>query len=176
MQRVPRAKFAIQPISESMMGSVLQLNNDNTPHVNALTQPQLEALVDMADGAWSVVGEADHLVGFALVMGPGKPYESLNYRWFERQFDAFHYLDRIVVSPTHRRHGVGTKLYELVFAEALRARMVRVCCEVNLSPPNPGSIVFHEGLGFQGVGEQATEAGLKQVLLMARSLESGEAR
>ena len=59
------------------------------------------------------------------------------------------YLDRIVVLPNARRMGVGRSLYDVVFQAAKTARAERVCCEVNLEPPNPGSIRFHEQLGFQ---------------------------
>ena len=43
-------------------------------------------------------------------------------------------------------------------------------CEVNLKPPNPGSIVFHQQLGFAEVDQQETEQGAKRVSLMVKTL------
>jgi predicted GNAT superfamily acetyltransferase len=43
-------------------------------------------------------------------------------------------------------------------------------CEVNLSPPNAASMRFHRRLGFEQVGSQFTEAGAKQVALLAKPL------
>ena len=39
-------------------------------------------------------------------------------------------------------------------------------CEVNLKPPNDGSILFHEKYGFEQVGTQETDGGEKEVSLM----------
>ena len=63
-------------------------------------------------------------------------------------------------------------LYGAVFHAAKTARAERVCCEVNLEPPNPGSVRFHEQLGFRGIGEQSTEKGQKRVLLMEKRIQS----
>ena len=109
MEDEPGTPGLIETISASMIEPILHLNNANTPHVNALTRSMLETLIEMADGAWVSVDEHGALAGFALVMGPGKPYESLNYRWFEQSFLHFHYLDRIVVTPSHRRLGEEKK-------------------------------------------------------------------
>lgn len=64
--------------------------------------------------------------------------------------------------------GLGAVLYEDFAAAGRRLGVPRLTCEVNLDPPNPGSLRFHERLGFVPVGIQ--EAGGKQVQLMARDL------
>jgi predicted GNAT superfamily acetyltransferase len=43
----------------------------------------------------------------------------------------------------------------------------RLTCEVNSTPPNPKSIVFHKAFGFSCVGTQLTEGGEKAVKLFA---------
>jgi hypothetical protein len=35
---------------------------------------------------------------------------------------------------------------------ACEAGYTRVCCEVNVEPPNPGSDAFHANLGFEEIG------------------------
>jgi len=43
-------------------------------------------------------------------------------------------------------------------------------CEVNLRPPNEGSMHFHQRLGFRQVAEQESEGGTKTVALLVRQL------
>ena len=43
-------------------------------------------------------------------------------------------------------------------------------CEVNLEPPNPESLAFHDRLGFGRVGEQATKGGSVVVALLSRDV------
>jgi predicted GNAT superfamily acetyltransferase len=45
-----------------------------------------------------------------------------------------------------------------------------VTCEVNLDPPNPRSLAFHERLGFREVGRQATKGGAFTVVLLAAAV------
>ena len=44
-------------------------------------------------------------------------------------------------------------------------------CEVNLRPPNPGSMAFHRAMGFDEVGTQNTEGGSKTVSLLVKRLD-----
>ncbi len=164
--------ISLTHIRDEMIETILSLNNANTPHVNALARERLEELIAMSDVDLAAIDDHGAVQGFALVFRPGRNYDSLNYRWFESRFEQFVYLDRIVVLPNARRMGVGRSLYGAVFQAAKTARAERVCCEVNLEPPNPGSILFHEQLGFQGIGEQSTEEGQKRVLLMEKRIQS----
>ena len=166
----------LTPIQDEMIETILSLNNANTPHVNALERERLEVLIAMSDVDLAAIDDNGAVQGFALVFQPGRNYDSLNYRWFESRFEHFLYLDRIVVLPDARRMGVGRSLYGGVFQAAETARFERVCCEVNLEPPNPGSIRFHEQLGFEGIGEQSTEEGQKRVLLMEKRIQSDMSR
>ena len=44
--------------------------------------------------------------------------------------------------------------------------------EVNLDPPNPGSILFHEKMGFRELAQQIVGDGEKLVSLMSREKSS----
>jgi hypothetical protein len=116
--------------------------------------------------AWrSMIGEAfaatvaDGNAGFLLAFDQAAAYDSVNFRWFRARRPRFVYVDRIVVAPEHRKRGIGRLLYEDLFARAKAAGHDRVCCEVNLVPPNPGSDAFHERLGFSEVGRGALYGG-----------------
>ena len=41
-------------------------------------------------------------------------------------------------------------------------------CEVNIRPPNDGSMHFHERLGFRQVASQEIDGGKKEVALMEK--------
>lgn len=151
------------------LDTLRRLNNDAVPAVNALEPPKFADLVQMARFA-HVAEHRDRAGGFLIALGPGTDYDSLNYRWFERRYDAFLYIDRVVVDPEIRGAGLGSSLYRALIDRARAEGVPRLTCEVNLHPPNEGSLRFHAGLGFQPVGTQDTEGGAKTVQLMSLSL------
>lgn len=140
----------VRPATAGDHPAVRALNDASTPHVNALTDDQFAWLATHVD--YFRVAELDGaFAGFVMAIRRGTPYWSGNYAWFTARFEDFIYLDRVVVSPTARRGGVGRALYaDLV--EFARGRWPRITLEVNVRPPNPGSIAFHESLGFVRVG------------------------
>lgn len=144
---------AIRDIATADHAVVLSLNNAATPHVNALDADRFAWLAREAD--YARLAELDgRVVGFVLAIREGTSYWSANYGWFGARYDRFMYLDRAVVAPTAHRRGVGRALY----ADLRRfagERWPRIALEVNLQPPNPVSIAFHEALGFQRVGRRA---------------------
>lgn len=151
--------------------AVLALNNATTPHVNALTDDQFGWLVSNAD--YYRVAEVDGTIaGFVMAIRSGTAYWSGNYTWFAERYPAFIYLDRVVVAPDGRRNGVGRALYDdlVVFAAG---RWPRITLEVNVQPPNPGSIAFHERMGFRRVGTRAYGDG--EVAMFERALSASSA-
>jgi predicted GNAT superfamily acetyltransferase len=111
-------------------------------------------------------------LGLVITITPGNDYDSENYRWFEQRGGEFLYVDRIVVAEGMRGRGLGQILYERVFAEAELAGLTEVTCEVNLDPPNPGSLAFHDRLGFVQIGEQVTKGGSVRVALLSAPVVS----
>ena len=80
------------------------------------------------------------------------------------------YLDRIVVSENMRNKSLGAKLYAAIEQRMLKDRCAPLLtCEVNLNPPNLGSIRFHNRIGFREVGQQDSKPGLTVSLLAKRS-------
>ena len=145
--------------------AILELNQAAIPEVSHLDEAALAALHRQAV-MLTVARSGREIAGFMLILKEGADYGSPNYQYFASNYDAFHYVDRIVVSEHFRRQGVGAGLYAVLFEAAAGAP--RVTCEVNVRPPNPGSIGFHESLGFKTVGEQDTDGGNKRVALMVR--------
>jgi predicted GNAT superfamily acetyltransferase len=151
--------------------AVLALNNAHTPHVNALTDEEFAWLTAHAT-YFRIAEDAEGLAGFVLCVPHGTSYWSGNYKWFTERFDNFLYLDRVVVSPRMRRAGVGRALYEDLHTTCA-GRWPRVTLEVNLRPPNPTSIAFHEAMGYRAVGVREYADGQNAVQMYERPLAHG---
>ena len=146
-----------RPVQDPDIDALLTINNSNAPHVNALSGDALRHLLDIS--RWTrVVDDAEGPVAFLLGLhGPGLSYSSENYRWFSTQYDDFLYVDRVAVAERAQGKGIGTRLYHAFIDHARAIGVDTVCAEVNLRPPNPGSVRFHERLGFVSLGEQETK-------------------
>jgi predicted GNAT superfamily acetyltransferase len=164
----------VRPLTEADVPRLLELNHAAVPAVNDIDAEEMGTLIGAAAVAAGVVrgGHPDagdqELVGFVLALAPGADYASENYRWFSERGDGFLYVDRIVVGEGHRGEGLGPLLYDAVFAEARARGAAEVDCEVNVEPPNPGSLAFHARLGFEEVGRQSTKGGSVVVALLAK--------
>jgi predicted GNAT superfamily acetyltransferase len=146
----------------------LALNNSEVPHVSAHAEYIFPRFIESA--AWAPVAVRDNKpVGFAVLFLAGSTYNSENYRWVAARYSRFLYLDRIIVEPAQRGHGIGNALYENAI-EFGRRRAPILTCEVNEDPPNPHSLRFHEKLGFRELGKQKTEGGKKSVVILGLDL------
>ncbi len=148
--------------------AVAILNSAAVPHVNALAENELAEVHKLCDVALVASDAGGTVIAFLLSLGPGEKYASENYAWFESRGVAHQYIDRIVVSAQAKGTGVGRALYESVFQRARDRGANEITCEVNLLPPNPGSLAFHEHMGFRRIGEHDTKDGTVRVALMAR--------
>jgi uncharacterized protein len=162
-------RFAIQPARAADYESILALNEAALPHVNSIGMLELGALAAHSF-AFDLVWSDQTIAGFILALSEGSDYRSPNYRWFAKRYPRFVYVDRIVIANAFARQGIGRLLYSRLQKLASEVAPV-LACEVNLRPANPASLTFHEGLGFNQVGQQETGDGEKQVSLMIKSLK-----
>jgi hypothetical protein len=139
-------------------------NNAEVPNVNHLDDADLSALLAQA-ALVRIAARAAGPLGTVVAFAPGADYASANYRWFCRRYPAFLYVDRVVVDPQARGRGVGRALYDAVIAAAEAGHGGRVTCEVNLDPPNPGSMAFHARLGFREVARRDNDGKTVAMLL-----------
>ena len=118
-------------------------------------------------GTINLVAEIDGVVrGFCMVMPPLVDYDSPNYLFFCDNFANFVYLDRVAITADFRSRGIGPSLYREV---ERRTDAEWFTLEVNVVPPNEGSLRFHAREGFVEVSRQETRPG-KVVSLMAKRL------
>jgi hypothetical protein len=164
--------FSIRSLVSADLPPLLALNNAAVPAVNELDAHALASLVEHSHLAFAVVDDdaAAVALGFAVLFVAGAEYESENYSWFSNRSTDFLYVDRIVVADGHRGQGLGQVLYDAIFAAARSESLAEVLCEVNLQPPNPGSLAFHDRLGFTEVGQLSTKGDTVVVSLLAASV------
>jgi predicted GNAT superfamily acetyltransferase len=105
----------------------------------------------------------DEIIGFLLVMGEASDYEGDNFRWFVERYDRFLYVDRIVIDQAYAGQGVGSALYGDLIQFAATQGCPVLCCEINVSPPNPVSHAFHARFGFNEVG-RSVEANAPKIV------------
>ena len=151
----------IRAVTHGDLPAILALNNAHAVEVNALTAEALETLVAVAAHARIVDGCA----GFLIAFSDRTPAQGPNHAWFLARHPAFLYIDRVVIAPEARGKGLARQLYDDLAAVAEGRPL---CCEVNLEPPNPGSLAFHERLGFIACGEAIDPRNGKHVRYLMR--------
>jgi uncharacterized protein len=156
----------IRPITTDDLPAVLALNNAHAVEVNALTADALTALVAIAAHA-RIIGDCE---GFLLAFSERTPVQGPNHAWFIARYPAFFYIDRVVIAHEARGRGQARSMYADLAAIAVGRPL---CCEVNVAPPNPGSLAFHDRLGFVACGEADDPRNGKRVRYLVRSPCSG---
>lgn len=169
---MPMTDLTIRPVLPSDLPTLLALNNSAVPAVNELTLPELKELVDTCLICF-VADLGGKPSGFLLCIAEGSSYDSRNYVWLSERLDKFAYTDRICVDPALRGQRTGERLYQALFQHCAGDGRV-FTCEVNERPPNPGSLKFHQRLGFEIIGRQ--DHGEKAVVYLRRpaGTEPGE--
>ncbi len=164
--------YSIRSLLPADLPHLLALNNAAVPAVNELNEEALATLVSTSHLAVAVVDDAaaNVALGFSVLFVSGADYESENYRWFSGRSTDFLYVDRIVIADGYRGQGLGQVLYDAIFGAARREELAEVLCEVNLEPPNPGSLAFHDRLGFVEVGQLSSKGDTLVVSLLAASV------
>jgi predicted GNAT superfamily acetyltransferase len=134
--------------------AVLRLNERSVHFLSPMDAPRLEKLA--AAACHFRVAEIDGgVAAFLLGFRHGADYDSPNFRWFEARGGDFYYVDRIVVDERHRGRRLGDVLYADFERAARAAGVTRLTCEIDIEPPNPGSLRFHERWGYREVGRHA---------------------
>jgi predicted GNAT superfamily acetyltransferase len=150
---------------EALGKALLALNNAHAQELSWLEAKRLEYLI----GEAFLARRIGRLDAFLLAFDQDARYDSPNFIWFRARYPRFVYVDRIVVAPSARGRGCARRLYDDLFAHAVRAGHDRIVCEVNKTPPNPASDAFHAALGFVEVGTASVHGGSRTVRYLSRT-------
>lgn len=160
----------IRPLLDLDLAAALALNNEHAVELSAETPASWRDLVSVAWAAWGIADADGRLAAFLIALDDGGMPRGPNHRWFQERRNDFIYIDRVVTAAFARRRGLARLLYLALIDAAKRAGRASVVCEVNLDPPNPGSLAFHAGLGFVPVGEAVLAERGKTVRYLERRL------
>ena len=130
--------------------SIWLINEQGLPGTGKVTSLEISHLLELSTFSLGVFSN-NELLGFVICLSPGTDYGSLNYAWFNNKYDQFIYVDRIAVATDYRNRGIGSLLYQEVISYS-NQHSIPIAAEVNLNPPNPGSMRFHERFQFEEVG------------------------
>ena len=150
------------------LDTILALNNAHAVETGPLERGELDRMLKRA---FHFAIERDGNDGLLISFDQDADYASPNFLWFKARYPRFVYVDRIIVAAHARGRGLARVFYQELFDRALAAGHERVVCEVNLDPPNPGSLAFHDALGFVSVGEAVLENG-KTVRYLEKSIKT----
>jgi predicted GNAT superfamily acetyltransferase len=143
----------IRSFEPSDLAWVLALNNRHATEVNELSPERLAEIVRVASRARVIDTERAFLVAF----DERTPVQNPHHEWWLARRKSFVYVDRVVVAEHARGQGLARLLYE----DLTDGRPI--CSEVNIDPPNPASLAFHEKLGFVACGESSDPRNNKRV-------------
>jgi len=142
--------------SPQHLGGVLDVNNRYTKETSFLTPDALERLIAGAHTAIVAerMGAIVETSAFLIAYDQDGEYDSPNFLWFRERYARFLYIDRVVVDATAQGQGWGRRLYAHLIAVARACGHERILAEINIDPPNSGSLAFHDRIGFIPVGER----------------------
>lgn len=146
---------------------ILKINQASVPHVGSVEMEQMEYFLKHAN-PFLVIEEDEAIAGFMIVLQPGLDYSSMNYSFFCNNYSSFDYVDRIAIAEPFRGRKAGTALYHFLFDHTEKNM---ITCEVNMEPPNPVSMGFHETLGFKKVAEMRVNQGDKKVAMLIKKID-----
>ena len=147
------ADFQLRPFQTGDTASVLALNAACQPEVGLMDSAKLTRFVEQAPYLKVVEDEGKTVVAFLVGLTEDVDYASPNFGWFVEHMDSFAYIDRIAVAEQARGAGIGPMLYHDFEAWAASVGRPSLCAEVNVEPPNPRSVRFHEIFGFSALEE-----------------------
>ena len=163
------SQVEIRDANAKDFGKIVELNREFVHFTSEMDVARL-TLLDRFSAYHRVVVSNGEVLAFLLVMGPGTEYDSVNYRWFSQRYENFFYIDRIVISGSAHRQGLGKTLYDDLFTFAKMQKIPVLTCEYYTQPANPVSAAFHQKYGFEEVGSQVIVEGEKVVSMQAVEL------
>jgi len=148
-----RVSYSVnENLDNDLLNQIFELNQNNIPALGGINDLSALSLLYQQSKFCIYKIREDQLVAFALIMDQSSNYKSPNYLYFKKKFSNFLYIDRIAVSATFQRMGVGHSIYQELFSRTSKLS-IPLCCEVNTFPVNQPSLDFHKKNLFQTIEE-----------------------
>jgi predicted GNAT superfamily acetyltransferase len=160
-------EITTRPADVADLAAIRAINAAGQPGVVAFAPEELAGLASGTIRCW-VAQRSGNVSGYLIAYRQDEICEGDEFAWFQRAYPSFLYVDQIAVAPDRHRAGVGSALYGAASAYAVEHGLPMLTCEVNLDPPNPGSLAFHARLRFKRVGTLRTDDGRTVALLRLR--------
>ena len=163
---IPAENWTIRPLASTDRAAVLRLNAENRPALAAVEAVELDQLLAYDGHHLVAVDPMGEVVGFLLSFPRESRYDDSEINELRRRVsESFYYICQVAIASTHRGRGIGRAFYDAL-AGVARARGARLlCCDVNLAPPNPTSLAFHDRLGFDRIGTGTASNGFSIAFL-----------
>jgi len=162
----PQSRMTIRYLSNTDSQDVLRMNAAAGSAVFQLDLTEFERLMTISTLHLAVECSSDTITGYVLAFSKDQAYDGEEYLTFRSSIvEPFLYIDQIVIDECARGAGIGRMLYEELASRARNIGATILCCEVNVSPPNPNSLAFHRYLGFTQIGDLKTLDGRIVTLL-----------
>ncbi len=143
--------FTLRPATTDDADAIVAINQASVQVTSPLDSGRFNAL--LGECARVIVAETERgVVGFLMAFAEGADYANDNFRWFSERLRRFVYVDRVVVASAFRGVGVGRAFYADLDSWARQSAHLSIVAEVDLQPPNHGSLRFHEKAGFTKIG------------------------
>lgn len=142
----------VRDVEYKDLEELLRINESYVPKLSTLTLDKLKIL-QMMSSYFQLISIENKIIGFILAFEENKKYDSLNYKWFNDNYQNFIYIDRVVVIDDYQNKSLGKLLYEKI-EQNFRNTKEYILAEVNIVPMNKQSIVFHQNNGFKKVLEK----------------------
>ena len=145
----------INDASNHQFKKLTALNNVFATETSLLTTDKLEKMAANAFCALAITPD----IGMLIAFDENADYDSENFLYLKSIEKDFVYIDRVMVHKQHQGMGIGTGFYETLIEMAAEEGKTKLLCEVNIDPENEISIAFHEGMGFEAIGEKTLSNG-----------------
>lgn len=156
----------IRYLTASDRTAVLRINAESRPGVAALDESEFARLMALPHHHLAAESINRSLVGYVLAFASEAPYDGEEFQLIRRREPRpFIYIDQVATRRGSRRTGIGSTLYDALENVARLTGSPLLCCEVNIDPPNPDSMTFHQDREFEEIGDLETSDGRTVVLL-----------
>ena len=161
--------WTIRPLASADRAAVLRLNAENRPALAALEAVDLDQLLTYDGHHLVAVDPTGEVIGFLLSFPRTSGYDDSEINELrQRVSEPFYYICQVAIASTHRGRRIGRAFYDALAGVARTQGARLLCCDVNLAPPNPASLAFHDHLGFERIGTGTASNGFSIAYLAKR--------